>query len=99
MDEGCIDANAAVDRPDNSIRRRIRFIHKLFIIARELRHSFFSLMSDAGVPVEQIARLVGQSGLTTTEAVYGKQIRPVLIEGADTMDPYLPGRRLADSQA
>jgi integrase len=57
---------------------------------RELRHSFVSLMSDAGVPVEQIARLVGHSGTTTTETVYRKQIRPVLIEGADTMDRIFP---------
>jgi integrase len=63
---------------------------------RELRHSFVSLMSDAGVPVEQIARLVGHSGTATTEAVYRKQIRPVLIEGAGAMDRIFPA---ADSQA
>jgi integrase len=63
---------------------------------RELRHSFISLMSDAGVPVEHIARLVGHSGTTTTETVYRKQIRPVLIEGADAMDRIFPG---ADSHA
>jgi integrase len=62
---------------------------------RELRHSFVSLMSDAGVPVEQIARLVGHSGTATTEAVYRKQIRPVLIEGAGAMDRIFPA---ADSQ-
>jgi hypothetical protein len=43
-------------------------------------------MSDAGVPVEHIARLVGHSGTATTEAVYRKQIRPVPIEGAVAMD-------------
>jgi integrase len=57
---------------------------------RELRHSFVSLMSDAGVPVEHIARLVGHSGTTTTETVYRKQIRPVLIEGADAMNRIFP---------
>jgi integrase len=57
---------------------------------RELRHSFVSLMSDAGVPVEHIARLVGHSGTTTTETIYRKQIRPVLIEGADAMDRIFP---------
>jgi integrase len=57
---------------------------------RELRHSFVSLMSDAGVPVEHIARLVGHSGTTTTETVYRKQIRPVLVEGADAMDRIFP---------
>ena len=53
-------------------------------------------MSDAGVPVEHIARLVGHSGTTTTETVYRKQIRPVLIEGADATDRIFPA---ADSQA
>jgi integrase len=43
-------------------------------------------MSDAGVPVEQIARLVGHSGTMTTETVYRKQIRPVLLDGANVMD-------------
>ena len=57
---------------------------------RELRHSFVSLMSDAGVPVEHIARLVGHSGTATTETVYRKQIRPVLVEGADAMDRIFP---------
>ncbi len=33
--------------------------------------------SDAGVPIEKIARLVGHTGTTTTETVYRKQIRPV----------------------
>ena len=46
---------------------------------RELRHSFVSLLSDADVPIEQISRLVGHSGTTTTETVYRKQIRPVIV--------------------
>ncbi|MHA6781981.1 hypothetical protein ACVGOW_13455 [Pseudonocardia saturnea] len=29
---------------------------------RELRHSFVSLLSDDGVPIEGIARLVGHAG-------------------------------------
>ena len=63
---------------------------------RELRHSFVSLMSDAGVSVEHIAWLVGHSGTTTNETVYRKQIRPVLIDGADTMDRIFPA---ADPQS
>ena len=59
---------------------------------RELRHSFVSLMSDAGVPIEQIARLVGHTGTTTTETVYRKQIRPVVTGGAGVMDNLFPGR-------
>src|SRR5450755_746128 len=34
---------------------------------RELRHSFVSLMSSSGVPVEEIARLAGHSSSRTTE--------------------------------
>jgi integrase len=57
---------------------------------RELRHSFVSLLSDAGMPIEEISRLVGHSGTTTTETIYRKQIRPVLVRGADAMDLIFP---------
>jgi integrase len=53
---------------------------------RELRHSFVSLLSDAGVPVEEISRLVGHSGTSVTELVYRHQIRPVIQTGATAMD-------------
>ena len=53
---------------------------------RELRHSFVSLMSAAGVPLEEIARLVGHRSTSVTESVYRKQLRPVMTEGAETMD-------------
>jgi integrase len=53
---------------------------------RELRHSFVSLLSDQGTPLEEIAQLVGHSGTAVTEAVYRKQIRPVLQRGAVIMD-------------
>lgn len=57
---------------------------------RELRQSFASLLSDAGMPLEHIARLVGHSGTATTEAVYRQQIRPVLEHGATAMDEIFP---------
>ena len=53
---------------------------------RELRHSFVSLLSDHGLSLEEISRLVGHSSTTVTEAVYRKQIRPVLESGATAMD-------------
>src|SRR6476646_7504584 len=54
---------------------------------RELRHSFVSVLSDAGVPIEQIARLVGHTGgSTVTETVYRKQLRPIIEDGATVMD-------------
>ncbi|NGO14073.1 site-specific integrase [Streptomyces sp. HC44] len=53
---------------------------------RELRHSFVSLLSDHGIPLEAIALLVGHSSQATTEAVYRKQLRPVITKGAEAMD-------------
>jgi len=57
---------------------------------RELRHSFVSLLSDGGVPIEQISRLVGHSGTSVTELVYRKQIRPVVDTGATAMNRIFP---------
>jgi hypothetical protein len=43
--------------------------------------------TDSGVPVENIARLLGHvGGSAVTETVCLKQIRPVLLEGAEAMD-------------
>lgn len=53
---------------------------------RELRTSFVSLMSDSGVPVEEIARLVGHTSSRTTEVVYRRELRPVIATGAEVMD-------------
>jgi integrase len=53
---------------------------------RELRHSFVSLMSSSGVPVEEIARLAGHASSRTTEVVYRRELRPVLTTGAEAMD-------------
>jgi Lhr-like helicase len=43
---------------------------------RELRHSFVSVMSQAGMAVEEIAHLVGHSNSRTTEVVYRHELRP-----------------------
>jgi integrase len=56
---------------------------------RELRHSFVSLLSDDGVPIEDISRLVGHKSSAVTELIYRKQIRPVLQSGATAMDRIL----------
>jgi integrase len=53
---------------------------------RELRHSFVSVLSDAGVPLEEISRLVGHSGTTVTKLVYRHQLKLVLQTGATVMD-------------
>jgi integrase len=46
---------------------------------RELRHTFVSLLSDSGVPIEQIADAVGHSSTRTTEVVYRQQLRPLRV--------------------
>ncbi|XVQ83665.1 tyrosine-type recombinase/integrase [Microbispora siamensis] len=51
-----------------------------------MRHGFVSLLSDSGVPIEDISRLVDHHNTVVTEIVYRKQIRPVLMQGAEKMD-------------
>jgi integrase len=75
----------------SNVRRAFRKITKEAGIGtawspRELRHSFVSIMSDQGVPIETIADLVGHAGTSVTEAVYRHQLRPVITKGAQTMN-------------
>jgi integrase len=77
-----------------NVRREFRAVCKAAKIGehwtpRELRHSFVSLMSSSGVPVEEIARLAGHSSSRTTEVVYRRELRPVLTTGAEVMDRLL----------
>ena len=58
---------------------------------RELRHSFASVLSDGGMPIEEISRLMGHRGTSVTEQIYRQQIRPVIQEGATAMDRLFPG--------
>jgi integrase len=53
---------------------------------RELRTSLVSLLSHRGVPIEEIARLVGHASTRTTEIVYRRELRPVITTGAEIMD-------------
>jgi integrase len=55
-------------------------------VPRELRHTFVSVLSASGVPVENIALLVGHDRTATTESVYRHEIRPALTQGAEVMD-------------
>jgi integrase len=56
---------------------------------RDLRHTFVSLMSADGVPIEEIARLAGHNQTSTTELVYRHELRPVITTGAEVMDRIL----------
>jgi integrase len=53
---------------------------------REMRHTFVSVLSANGVPVESIALLAGHDRTSTAELVYRHEIRPALIQGAEVMD-------------
>jgi integrase len=55
-------------------------------VPRELRHTFVSVLSASGVPVENIALLVGHDRTATTESVYRHEIRPALTQSAEVMD-------------
>jgi integrase len=55
-------------------------------VPREMRHTFVSVLSANGVPVESIALLAGHDRTTTTESVYRHEIRPALTQGAEVMD-------------
>jgi integrase len=80
-----------------NVRRAFRkVVDKAGLVAkdwtpRELRHSFASLLSDHGVPIEQISRLMGHNGTAVTELVYRHQLRPVVEHGAEAMDRIFGG--------
>jgi integrase len=52
----------------------------------ELRHSAVSLLSAAGVPVEEIADVVGHDGARMTTGVYRHVLAPVVNSAAAPMD-------------
>ena len=79
-----------------SVRREFRAVLKAAGLdphgwsPRELRHSFVSLLSDEGLSIDDISRLVGHRSTAVTETVYRHQIRPVITHGAETMDRIFP---------
>jgi len=78
---------ANVRRDFRRALRRVPDIDPIEWTPREMRHSFVSALSEHGVPVEEIARLVGhKGGSQVTELIYRKQIRPVIETGARAMD-------------
>jgi integrase len=84
---------SAVGTPmdDSHVRRSFRAITNAAGLGtgwapRELRHTFVSVLSAHGVPVEAIALLAGHNHTATTELVYRHQIVPALTRGAEVMD-------------
>ncbi|MBO2449046.1 site-specific integrase [Actinomadura barringtoniae] len=53
---------------------------------RELRHTFVSLMSDHGVSIETISKLVGHKSTKITEEVYRHQLKPEIRDGVEHMN-------------
>ncbi len=75
----------------HNIRRAFRQITKAAglgedWVPRELHHTFVSIMSAGGVPIEEIARLAGHQQTSTTKLVYRRELRPVITTGAEIMD-------------
>ena len=91
QENGLVFTSAAGTPLDaHNVRRAFRSICKRAglegqWVPRELRHTFVSLMSETGMPVDEIARLVGHSSTTVTET-YRHELRPVIRTGADAMD-------------
>lgn len=92
QDHGYVFASQTGTRLDASdVRRSFKSITKKAGLGenwtpRELRHSFVSIMSDNGVPIETIADLVGHASTAVTEEVYRHQLKPVITQGAETMN-------------
>jgi integrase len=91
-DHGLVFASAVgTPSDDHNVRRQFRVITEAAglgktWVPRELRHTFVSLLSAHGVPVEAIALLAGHNQTATTELVYRHQIVPALTRGAEVMD-------------
>jgi integrase len=105
QDHGLVFASAVGTPLDAAnVRREFRRITKAAGLGagwapRDLRHTFVSLMSADGVPIEEIARLAGHNRTATAELVYRHELRPVITTGAEVMDRILSRgpRRVAGS--
>jgi integrase len=92
QDNGLVFTTALGTQLDAAdVRRSLRTICRKAGIGeewtpRELRHTFVSLLSDNGMAIEEISRLMGHSSSNVTETIYRHQIRPVITIGAEAMD-------------
>jgi site-specific recombinase XerD len=92
QDHGLVFASVVgTPMDDHNVRRMFRAITGdaglgTGWVPRAMRHTFVSLLSARGVPVEAIALLAGHNQTSTTELVYRHQIVPALTRGAEVMD-------------
>jgi integrase len=99
QDHGIVFASA-VGTPLNAsdVRRSLHAICRKAKIGedwapRDMRHTFVSLLSDNGMAIEEISRLVGHSSTNVTETVYRHELRPVITTGAEVMDKLFSSER------
>jgi integrase len=85
------------------LRRRLQTITRAAGLGewqpKELRHSFVSLLSDAGVPIEVIADLVGHRNARITAEVYRHRIRRTVGAAKPVMDAIFPDANAAPPEA
>ena len=92
QEQGLVFTTALGTRLDaGNVRRSLRAMCRTAGIGknwtpRELRHTFVSLLSDNGMAIEEISRLVGHSSALVTQTVYRHELRPVVTSGAELMD-------------
>lgn len=97
QEHGIVFATAVGTPLDASdVRRSLRAICRKADIGedwapRDMRHTFVSLLSDNGMAIEEISRLVGHSSTNVTETVYRHELRPVITTGAEVMDKLFSG--------
>jgi integrase len=92
QEQGLVFTTALGTRLDGgNVRRSLRAMCRTAGIGenwtpRELRHTFVSLLSDNGMVIEEISRLVGHTSTLVTQTVYRHELRPVVTSGAEMMD-------------
>lgn len=69
-----------------ALRRMARAARVPKMTVYELRHSMVSILSAAGIPLEQIADVAGHSSPSTTGSVYRHIIQPTIDAAATVMD-------------
>ena len=70
----------------SNIYKRYRRLHESsnlrYVRPHDLRHTVAVLGLDAGIPVEEISRLLGHSTLSVTMDIYGKSVQSLVDRGA-----------------